>query len=90
MLLGRRAKKSLPLLPLRNVVVFPGQIIPLLIERPYSKAALLMAAQGNRRLIVCMQRDPHGVDFSEDDLYEVGTEVRVIQSLLLNTIILPI
>ena len=76
MLLGRRKKNTLPLLPLRNVVVFPGQIIPLLIERPYSKAALLTASQGNRRMVVCMQRDPNGVDFSEADLHPVGTEVR--------------
>ena len=83
MLLSRRKKNTLPLLPLRNLVVFPGQIIPLLIERPYSKAALLTASQGNRRMVVCMQRNPNGVDFSEDDLHTVGTEVRIIQSLLL-------
>jgi ATP-dependent Lon protease len=78
-----KKKESLPLLPLRNLVIFPNQVVPVLIERPYSRAALIKASQGERRLIVCMQRDPNAVDFDEKSLYTVGTEVRIIQSLRL-------
>lgn len=68
-----------PLLPLKNVVVFPRTIVNLTIGRTRSVQALNMAMSGNRCLIVDAQRD---VDTDEPDpehLYEVGTLVEVRQ-----------
>ncbi len=68
----------LPVLPVRDVVVFPGVTMPLAIGRPRSLAALEEAGQDGYLLVVC-QRDPLTENPGPDDLYEVGTIVRVMR-----------
>ena len=68
----------LPVLPVRDVVVFPGVTVPLAIGREKSLAALEEAAQSDF-LIVASQRDPATEDPGVDELYPVGCVVRVIR-----------
>jgi len=68
----------LPLLPVRDVVVFPGVTVPLAIGRPRSLAALERAGQGGF-LVVATQRDAQTEDPGVDDLHPVGCVVRVVR-----------
>ncbi len=68
----------LPVLPVRDVVVFPGVTVPLAIGRPRSLAALEYAGQGGF-LIVATQRDPATEDPQLEDLYPVACVVRVLR-----------
>ena len=68
----------LPVLPVRDVVMFPGVTIPLAIGRARSLAALERAGQGGF-LIVATQRDPATEEPTVDDLFPVGCVVRVIR-----------
>ena len=68
----------LPVLPVRDVVVFPGVTVPLAIGREKSLAALHEASQSDF-LIVASQRDPTTEDPGFDDLYPVGCVVRVVR-----------
>ena len=80
--------EKLPLLPLRDVVVFPYMIIPLLVGRPKSIAALSRAAESDRLLVVLAQKNPETQNPKRKDLHSVGTVVRILQLLRLpdNTI----
>ncbi|MXX33945.1 MAG: endopeptidase La [Gemmatimonadetes bacterium] len=70
---------ELPVIALRDIVFFPYMVLPLLIGRPPSVAALTDARAGDRLALLVAQRDP-GVDQPERaDLYRVGTLVRVVQ-----------
>ncbi|MCZ6569081.1 MAG: LON peptidase substrate-binding domain-containing protein, partial [Deltaproteobacteria bacterium] len=66
----------LPVLPVRDVVVYPGVTVPLAIGRPKSLAALEEAGP-NGLLLVVTQRDPSTEEPELEDLYPVGTVVRV-------------
>jgi ATP-dependent Lon protease len=68
----------LPVLPVRDVVVFPGVTMPLAIGRTRSLAALEEAGQDGYLLVVS-QRDPLTENPGIDDLYEIGTIVRVMR-----------
>jgi ATP-dependent Lon protease len=68
----------LPVLPVRDVVVFPGVTMPLAIGRPHSLAALEEAGQDGYLLVVS-QRDPLTENPALEDLHEVGTIVRVMR-----------
>ncbi len=73
----RRAK--LPLLPLRDVVIFPGAVLPLLVGREKSIRALKVASEGDKLLVVTAQKEADVADPTEEDLYRIGTIVRVHQ-----------
>jgi ATP-dependent Lon protease len=68
----------LPVLPVRDVVVFPGVTMPLAIGRTRSLAALEEAGQDGYLLVVS-QRDPLAENPAIDELHEVGTIVRVMR-----------
>ncbi len=68
----------LPVLPVRDVVVFPGVTMPLAIGRPHSLAALEEAGQDGYLLVVS-QRDPLTENPALEDLHDVGTIVRVMR-----------
>jgi len=72
-----------PLLPLRDVVIFPGMIIPLFVGRPKSVAALEAAMNGDKQLILVAQKKIDIDDPSPKDLYRIGTLVHVLQMLKL-------
>ncbi|HET6348675.1 MAG TPA: endopeptidase La [Candidatus Krumholzibacteria bacterium] len=78
-----RIPDSLSVLPLRDVVIFPGMITPLLVGRPRSLAALDEAMKGERLLLVLTQRQMNVDDPSPEDLYQVGTVVKILQLMRL-------
>ncbi len=73
-----------PLIPLRDVVVFPQMVTPLFVSRPKSISALEQALLRDDRLVVLVaQRDPDTEDPLEDDIFEIGTIAEVMQMLKL-------
>ena len=75
--------KSYPLLPLRDVVVFPHMVIPLFVGREKSVKALDNAMKGDRLIVLATQRDAQVSSPAKDDLYEVGTIAEILQLLKL-------
>ena len=75
--------KNYPLLPLRDVVVFPHMVIPLFVGREKSVKALDSAMKGDRLIVLATQRDAHVSVPEKDDLYEVGTIAEILQLLKL-------
>lgn len=72
---------NLPLLALRGLAVFPGQLLSFEVERKASIAALNMAVRSNQIIFLAAQRDL-SVDLpEEDDIYHVGTICRVRQQI---------
>ncbi len=72
-------RDRLPLLPLRDVVIFPYMTIPLLVGRLPSINAIEKAVARDRMLFVTAQKSSEVADPSHDELYKVGTVVRVLQ-----------
>ncbi|MDR3255854.1 MAG: endopeptidase La [Synergistaceae bacterium] len=68
-----------PVLPIRDVVIFPGVIAPLFVGRPHSLKSVEEASISDKNLLVVAQRDNGAEDPSPDDLYKVGTLCQVIQ-----------
>jgi ATP-dependent Lon protease len=74
---------ELPLLPLRDVVVYPHMVIPLFVGREKSIEALEAAMAGDKQILLVAQRNPADDDPGEDALYRVGTIATVLQLLKL-------
>lgn len=74
---------ELPLLPLRDVVVFPYMVIPLFVGRAESVKALEVAMRNDKRIFLVAQRDPGNNSPTQKDLYEIGTVVMILQLLRL-------
>ncbi|WP_369025514.1 endopeptidase La [Qipengyuania sp. RANM35] len=74
---------SFPLLPLRDIVVFPGMVVPLFVGRDKSVAALETAMEGSKDIFLLAQLDPGCDDPERDDLYDVGVVAQVLQLLKL-------
>ena len=74
---------ELPLLPLRDVVVYPHMVIPLFVGREKSIEALEAAMAGEKQILLLAQRNPADDDPGEDALYRVGTIATVLQLLKL-------
>ncbi len=70
---------DLPLLPLRDVVVFPYMVTPLLVGRPHSVAAVEEAMNREKYLCVVSQIEPEVDEPGSEDLYCVGTVIKVLQ-----------
>lgn len=75
--------KNYPLLPLRDVVVFPHMVIPLFVGREKSVRALDSAMKGDRLIVLATQKDAHVSIPDREDLYEVGTIAEILQLLKL-------
>src|SRR5215813_10197544 len=75
--------KKLPVLPLRDIVVFPHMIVPLFVGRDKSVRALERVMQGDRRILLVTQRDPATDDPSPEDVYTLGVAANVLQLLKL-------
>ncbi len=73
----------LPLLPLRDIVVFPGMVVPLFVGREKSVAALEAAMAGEKDIFLVAQLDPGCDDPERDDLYDIGVVATVLQLLKL-------
>ncbi|MEM1007970.1 MAG: endopeptidase La [Myxococcota bacterium] len=72
-------QQSLPLLPLRNGVFFPGGVITLNVGRPKSIALIKAADPTETLLAIVTQKDPEVEDPVEDDLYRIGTLARILK-----------
>ncbi|MXP24606.1 endopeptidase La [Altererythrobacter indicus] len=72
-----------PLLPLRDIVVFPGMVVPLFVGREKSVAALEAAMEGDKDIFLLAQLDPGCDDPERADLYDVGVVAQVLQLLKL-------
>ena len=73
----------LPVLPLRDIVVFPHMIVPLFVGRVKSVRALEEVMQDDKQILLVAQKDASEDDPSSDDIYEVGTVGQVLQLLKL-------
>ncbi|MBP6599422.1 MAG: endopeptidase La [Giesbergeria sp.] len=74
---------DLPLLPLRDVVVFPHMVIPLFVGRPKSIKALELAMEADRRIMLVAQKAAAKDEPSVSDMFEVGCISTILQMLKL-------
>ena len=74
---------ELPLLPLRDVVVFPHMVIPLFVGRPKSIKALELAMEAERRIMLVAQKTAAKDEPSAGDMFEVGCVSTILQMLKL-------
>ena len=74
---------ELPLLPLRDVVVFPHMVIPLFVGRPKSIKALEAAMESERRIMLVAQKAAAKDEPSTDDMFEMGCVATILQMLKL-------
>jgi len=74
---------ELPLLPLRDVVVFPHMVIPLFVGRPKSIRALEMAMEADRRIMLVAQKAAAKDEPSVSDMFDVGCVSTILQMLKL-------
>ena len=72
-----------PVLPLRDIVVFPNMIVPLFVGRDKSVAALEAAMAADKEIFLIAQLDPSQDDPGRDDLYDMGVSATVLQLLKL-------
>ncbi|MCY4153575.1 MAG: endopeptidase La [Aestuariivita sp.] len=72
-----------PVLPLRDIVVFPQMIVPLFVGRPKSVRALEAVMVDNQKILLASQKDPAVDDPSTDEIYDVGVVATVLQLLKL-------
>jgi ATP-dependent Lon protease len=77
------AISELPVLPLRDVVVYPHMVIPLFVGREKSMKALDLTMAGDKRILLVAQRGPDIDDPKAGDLYPIGTVASVLQLLKL-------
>ncbi len=78
---GRRS--LLPLLPLRDLVIFPNMVVPLFVGRERSIAALEEAMSKDKLIMLAAQMDARTNDPEEDDVYRIGTIGKIVQLLRL-------
>jgi len=74
---------ELPLLPLRDVVVFPHMVIPLFVGRPKSIKALEMAMEGGKSILLLAQKSAAKDEPEPEDLYRIGCLANILQMLKL-------
>ena len=84
--------KDIPILPLRDVVVYPNMVIPLFVGREKSIQALDAAMAANKQILLVSQTTPETDDPDTSGIYEVGTLASILQLLKLpdGTIKLPV
>src|SRR5213595_3173273 len=75
--------ETLPIVPLRDVVVFPHMMMPFVIGRPSSTRALEHALLKDKRIFLAAQHDASVDDPKPDDVYTMGCVANVVQSLKL-------
>lgn len=74
---------TLPMLPLRDVVVYPHMVLPLFVGRAKSIAALEKAMENDKFVFLVAQQDASKDNPEKEDLYEIGTTAKVMQLLRL-------
>ena len=71
----------LPVLPLRNMVIFPGVLLPVSVARPKSLKLVRQAHENDTLIAVCTQMDKKDEDPTIDQLYQMGTVAKVVRVL---------
>ncbi len=74
---------ELPILPVRNMVLFPGMVIPITVGRQKSIRLVKKAYKGNRTLGVITQANPNKEDPTGEDLHKVGTVAHILKMIAL-------
>mgnify|MGYP000424145797 CR=1 FL=1 len=80
---GSAEAKKLPLLPLRDMIIFPHMVVPLFVGREKSIHALEEAQKNGNELFLVTQKDASILNPDSEDVYSVGTVVNIIQMLRL-------
>ena len=80
---GKGEVQTLPLLPLRDVVIFPYMVAPLFVGREKSIRALEEAMKNNKEIFLVAQKDAKTNDPKEKDIYDIGTIGTIVQMLRL-------
>ena len=75
--------ENLPLLPLRDVVIFPSVVTPLFVGREKSIVALQASMAADKQIMLVAQKDPQKDDPKKKDIYEVGTIATILQLIKL-------
>ena len=75
--------KNLPVLPLRDMVVYPHGVHPLFVGTESSIRALDGAMANDKQVLLIAKKDPDVAEPSESDLYEIGTVATILQLLKL-------
>jgi ATP-dependent Lon protease len=78
---GARLPRELPVLPIRDMVVFPGTVVPLSVGREKSKRLIDAVLAGDKLLVTCTQRQADVEDPGLDDIYRIGTACTVLKLL---------
>ena len=77
------SSSSIPVLPLRDIVVFPGMVAPLFVGRTQSVNALNHAMTSDKKIFLLAQKNSEIDNPKKSDLYECGTIAKVLQLLKL-------
>ena len=77
----RMNDQELPILPLRDVVVFPAMVTPLIVSRPRSMKLVEEVAAGDKTLCLVAQRDAGQEDPAPEGLFAVGTVAMILKML---------
>jgi len=75
--------KRVPMMPVRELVIFPGQMMPFIVGREGSVRALEDALAGDKRIFLATQHDASIDDPKPEDIYSVGTIANIVQSVKL-------
>lgn len=75
--------KEIPILSVRNTVLFPGVVIPITVGRQRSIKLVKKAQKGDKLIGVCAQKNPNMEDPSWEDIYHVGTLAKIIKMIVL-------
>ncbi|MDP3368231.1 MAG: LON peptidase substrate-binding domain-containing protein, partial [Brevundimonas sp.] len=75
--------KTLPVLPLRDIVVFPHMVVPLFVGREKSVKALDEIMKGEKQILLATQKDKDDDDPSPNAIYDVGVVATILQLLKL-------
>lgn len=82
--IASKKTERLPMIPIRDVVVFPHMMIPFVIGRPTSVRALEFALEGSKRVFLATQMDASVDEPKASDIYAVGTVANIVQSVKLS------
>jgi len=77
------AKTILPLLPLRDIIVFPHMVVPLFVGRPKSTNAIDEAMRSDKDIMLIAQKNPKTSDPTPDDIFSMGTVGTILQMMRL-------
>jgi len=76
-------KVSLPVLPLRDIVIIPHMIYPLLVGRQFTISALHEAMVRDKQILLCAQKEPATENPAQKDLHKIGVVARILQVMKL-------